>query len=120
VGKEYRMKNLEWGIRNGSQQLRRRKSTRAETPAIQPCVRWYIVCFAFRQGQQGVEYAAALIVGRRAILGATRKVAGPFLAGVQIRGKVVMLEPKQEVGALTSREKTERKYGRTIQETQSL
>jgi hypothetical protein len=65
---------------------------------------------------QGVEYAAALIVGRRQIMNTIRKMAGPFFARIQISGEIVMLEPKQDTG-LTSRQKTERKYGRKIEET---
>jgi hypothetical protein len=65
---------------------------------------------------QGVEYAAALIVARSQMINALRKNAGHFFARVQIGGEIVMLEPKQIAGTLTSRQKTERKYGKKFQE----
>jgi len=74
--------------------------------------------FMFGKGNyQGVEYAAALIVGRAQIINTIRKTAGPFFARIQIKGEVVMLEPKEETSTLTSRQRTERKYGKKIQET---
>lgn len=76
--------------------------------------------FMFGKGNyQGVEYAAALIVGRTQITNAIRKAGGGhFFARIQIRGEVVLLEPKEsETKNLTAHEKTERKYGRKIHET---
>src|SRR5689334_1139140 len=68
--------------------------------------------FMFGKGNyQGVEYAAALVVGRGQVINAIRKTSGPFLARIQIKGEVVMLEPQQTTGEMSSRDKTARKYG---------
>lgn len=68
--------------------------------------------FMFNNGNyQGIEYAAALIVGRNQLANAVRKTVGPFLARVFIKGEIVMLEPKESTTGLSSREKTARKYG---------
>jgi hypothetical protein len=52
------------------------------------------------------------------VFDALKKNSGHFFARIQIGGDVVMLEPQQaQAAALTSRQKTERKYGPKIQET---
>jgi hypothetical protein len=63
---------------------------------------------------QGIEYAAALIVGRGHVINTIRKTSAPFLARIQIKGDIVLLEPQQNAADLTSRQKTERKYGQKI------
>ena len=74
-----------------------------------------IRAFMFNKGNyQGVEYAAALVVGRTQIVNAIRKNAGPLLARIQVSGDVVVLEPQPSV-TLTSKEKTRRKYGDKIE-----
>jgi hypothetical protein len=69
--------------------------------------------FMFGQGNfQGVEYAAALIVGRKRIFDVLRKNAGPVLARIQISGDVVLFHPQEtREEKLSSRERTKRKYG---------
>lgn len=67
--------------------------------------------FMFNRGNyQGVEYGAALIVGRSQIVNAIRKHAGPMIARIQVSGDVVVLEP-QPSATLSARDKTRRKYG---------
>jgi hypothetical protein len=81
-----------------------------------------IGAFMFGKGNyQGVEYAAALIVGRSQILSAIRKTSPPFFARIQIKGDVNMLEPQPAASQaqMTSRERTERKYVNRIRETQA-
>src|SRR5262249_49499612 len=64
---------------------------------------------------QGVEYAAALIVGRSQIINALRKTAGPFLARIQKNGDVNILEPQETTRRdESSRDRTARKYGRDV------
>lgn len=78
-------------------------------------VRCSLRSFMFGKGNyQGVEYAAALIVGRSQVINTIRKVSGPFFARIQRSGEVVVLEPKQATGAQTSQEKTARKYGADV------
>ena len=79
-------------------------------------LRYKLRAFMFNKGNyQGVEYAAALIVGRSEIARTLQKFSGPFFARIRISGDVNMLEPQEPVGGLTSREKTERKYGKKIE-----
>lgn len=75
-----------------------------------------IHAFTFHDGNhQGVEYAAAMIVGRRHILQTIRKNAAPMIARIQMHGDVVILHPPQTATAsLTSRDRTERRYGKKI------
>ena len=75
--------------------------------------------FMFGKGNyQGIEYAAALVVGRAQVLNAIRKNHGPFMARIQRNGDVQMLEPKDNAaGEVSSREKTKRKYGAHVLET---
>lgn len=82
-------------------------------------IRYQVPAFMFAKGNyQGVEYAAALIVGRRHIFDTLKKNSGHFFARIQIGGDVAMLEPQTaQAAALTSRQKTKRKYGQKIQET---
>jgi hypothetical protein len=69
---------------------------------------------------QGVEYAAAMIVGRGQILNMIRKTSGGhFLARIQRSGEVVMLEPKESGADLSSRKKTARKYGDHVRKENS-
>jgi hypothetical protein len=71
--------------------------------------------FMFGKGNyQGVEYAAALIVGRGQVLNTIRRIAGPFFARIQRSGEVTLLEPKESTTDLSSKEKTARKYGRDV------
>lgn len=79
--------------------------------AIKHCLR----VFMFGKGNyQGVEYAAALVVGRGHLIRIVRNTAGPFFARIQIHGDVNMLEPKESKTELTSREKTALKYGADV------
>ena len=78
-----------------------------------------IRAFMFHDGNhQGVEYAAALIVGLKHIIQTIRKNAGPVLARIQMHGDVTMFHPPQPktAGELSSREKTARKYGKKVHE----
>lgn len=84
-------------------------------------LRHRVRAFMFNKGNyQGVEYAAAMIVGRGQILNTIRKTAGPFFARIRRTGEVELLEPKPrsstEGKELTSKEKTARRYGQRIRE----
>ena len=59
---------------------------------------------------QGVEYAAALIVGRRQLLKTIENAEGYLIARVTASGDVSVFEPKT-AEVITSRDKTKRKYG---------
>lgn len=77
-------------------------------------IRNRVQVFMFNKGNyQGVEYAAALIVGRTQLLNMIRLTAGPFFARITRSGDVVALEPKPSK-ADTSRDKTARKYGTSV------
>jgi hypothetical protein len=77
-------------------------------------LKYQVRVFMFGKGNfQGVEYAAALIVGRGQVINTIRKTAPPFFARVQKSGEIVMLEPQPSAGA-TSREKTANKYGSDV------
>ena len=81
-------------------------------------MRHRVRAFMFAKGNyQGVEYAAALIVGRAQVINLVRKTAGPFFARVLKSGEVDLLEPRQEAKELTSRERTARKYGANVLKT---
>ena len=71
--------------------------------------------FFFGKGNyQGVEYAAALIVGRHQMLKAVQNTDGYLLARITASGDVNVLEP-QVAKATTSRGKTEQKYGQVFE-----
>lgn len=75
--------------------------------------------FMFNKGNyQGVEYAAAMIVGRGQILNVIRRTAPPFFARVRRSGEIELLEPKPSASGkeLTSKERTARKYGERMVE----
>ncbi len=73
--------------------------------------------FMFGKGNyQGVEYAAALIVGRGQMLNMIRRTAGYFFAHVRRSGEIVLMEPRPNKATEASREKTIRKYGDHIWE----
>lgn len=69
--------------------------------------------FMFGKGNyQGVEYAAALIIGRPTMSKIIRTVPAPFIARVARDGDIGVIHPQQSTKNLTARDKTERKYGR--------
>lgn len=78
-------------------------------------IRNRLKAFMFNKGNyQGVEYAAALIVGRSQLLNMVKNTVGPFFARIQRGGDVLLLEPKAASPATSSREKTARKYGNQV------
>jgi hypothetical protein len=75
-------------------------------------LRCRVRAFMFGKGNyQGVEYAAALVVGRAHIVNAIRRSSGHLLARIQRDGDVQILEPKAPTGELTARQKTQIKFG---------
>ena len=78
----------------------------------------HVLAFMFHDGNhQGVEIAAALIVGRKKIIQTIRKNAGPLLARIHMDGDVYAFHPQEsKAAAATSRSKTERKYRKKIGE----
>jgi hypothetical protein len=65
----------------------------------------------FNKGNlQGVEYAAALIVGRSHMLKTIQSTVGHLISRINRSGEFSVLEPKQ-AEATTAREKTKKKYG---------
>jgi hypothetical protein len=73
-----------------------------------------VKAFMFNKGHlQGVEYAAALIVGRGQILKQIESSAGYLLSRVTPSGEVSIIEP-QPAKVTTSRGRTEAKYGKVF------
>lgn len=69
---------------------------------------------AFMLGEgnyRGLEIIAALIAGRHRMIGFNRRNAPPFFARLFINGKVARLDDKRQIGDLSSRDRTVRKYG---------
>lgn len=72
----------------------------------------HVRVFMFSKGNfQGVEYAAALIVGRNRMFDALKKNAGPMLARIHSSGDVAIFHPQPNPESQSSRDRTARKYG---------
>ncbi len=63
---------------------------------------------------QGIEYSAALIVVRRAMIRLMRKTAPPMFARILINGDVKQLFQHKSRAEMTLKERTALKYGQKV------